>query len=254
MTVHRALIKAEIVERFEGHVKGKRPNPSGYNSAHDGWEGDWLTRQMGLTVNGNNEPDFKGFEMKKDSAKTTFGDWSPNEAQYLGRPPRMSRDEFLILFGAPNPLKNNRYSWSGSVFPKIGQINHFGQSLFVDSNKNIIANYQYSKDQRHMKHQLIPIEFQSESLILAKWFSNFLKEKLERKFNQLGWFKLVTNDDGIYTSIQFGGPINYEAFISLVLSGDIFLDCGMHQGNRRPYMTWRASKQIWSHLSEDISE
>ena len=79
-------IRSLIEETFEKNVRGLIPDLSGYNSNHDGAEGDWLTKKMGLSVNGNNEPDFMGFEMKKDSkGKTTFGDWSPDSALYKGR-------------------------------------------------------------------------------------------------------------------------------------------------------------------------
>ena len=68
MTTLRDEIKTEIRVRFYENVNGQFPCLDGYNKQHDGAEGDWLTKAMGLTVNGRNEPDFKGFEMKKDSA------------------------------------------------------------------------------------------------------------------------------------------------------------------------------------------
>ena len=83
MSSERNRIKREILEVFEKKVKGQKPDLSKFNKAHDGAEGDWLTKRMGLTVNGKNEPDFKGFEMKKNSVKTTFGDWQPNYAIYI---------------------------------------------------------------------------------------------------------------------------------------------------------------------------
>ena len=66
MADKRDQIKREILKIFNKNVKGKVPDLSKYNRSHDGAEGDWLTKAMGLTVNGKNEPDFKGFEMKKD--------------------------------------------------------------------------------------------------------------------------------------------------------------------------------------------
>ena len=61
----RESIKQEILRKFRQEVKGMAPDLREFNSRHDGAEGDWLTKRMGLTVNGKNEPDFKGFEMKK---------------------------------------------------------------------------------------------------------------------------------------------------------------------------------------------
>jgi hypothetical protein len=77
-----------------------------------------------------------------------------------------------------------------------------------------------------------------------------MKNKVESKFNQLGWFKCIKDNQGKYMSIQFGMPIDFNAFILLVDKGDIFLDCGMYVGNPRPYMTWRANKNIWNQLAE----
>ena len=253
----RDEIKSIIEARFLANVKGKEPDLSDYNRRHDGAEGDWLTRQMGLTVNGNNEPDFMGFEMKKDSAKTTFGDWSPDEALYKrisGQKALLSRDDFLKIFGSPksdtDPRKDGRYSWSGEVFPKVGKINKFGQSLEVSENGNIRALYSYEKDERTNKDVIIPEMFRKKRIQIALWSHETMKERVENKFNQLGWFKLVKNSQGKYSEIQYGHPINFEVFISMVRNGEIFCDCGMHQGNPRPYMTWRASHHIWDTLRE----
>ena len=137
MADKRDQIKREILKIFNKNVKGKVPDLSKYNRSHDGAEGDWLTKAMGLTVNGKNEPDFKGFEMKKDSAKTTFGDWSPNFTLYKkiknSPKPRLTRNEFLQIFGrkSPDPTgrKSGRFSWSGTVFPTVHSVNEYGQIM-----------------------------------------------------------------------------------------------------------------------------
>jgi len=46
----REAIKGEIERRFDEFVKGLEP-PSRGDNRHDGFEGDWLTRQMGLNSN-----------------------------------------------------------------------------------------------------------------------------------------------------------------------------------------------------------
>ena len=258
MSADRNAVRSMIEERFEKFVKGKVPDLAGYNKDHDGAEGDWLTKQMGLTVNGKNEPDFLGFEMKKDSSKTTFGDWSPDVAIYLrpkaGEKAKLTRSEFLKIFGTPklhsDPRKNGRYSWSGEVFPTVKNVNKFGQELRVDDSGDIKAIYSFKNDQRINKSEIVPEEFQIDELVLALWTSVRLRERLERKFNQLGWFKCLKDASGRYSELQFGKPINYETFIELVLTGDIFCDCGMHDGNPRPYMTWRANHKIWDLLAE----
>ena len=258
MSSHRDLIKRELLEVFEKNVKGKIPDLSQFNKKHDGREGDWLTIQMGLKVNGKNEPDYKGFEMKTDSPKTTFGDWSPTTAIYKkpekGTKPKLERDNFLTIFGHKHPdtegRKAGRYSWCTPIFPNSQEFNNQGQIIKVDNSSNVIAYYYYSKDKRLNKAKLVPVELQVDELILAKWDAKNLKSKLEKKFNKLGWFKCIKDKSGKYEKIQFGNPINFENFIKLVKTGDIFCDSGMYSQNSRPYMNWRASKNIWTSLAE----
>jgi len=258
MNQNREVTKSLIEERFEKYVKGLVPDLSNFNSNHDGAEGDWLTKKMGLTVNGRNEPDFNGFEMKKDSPKTTFGDWAPDKALYKserkGKKAELERSEFLRIFGTPKvhpePRKNGRHSWSGEVFPTVKGVNKYGQLMEVASSGDIKATYSFDLDKRDSKSKLVPERFKRGQVTLAEWGSEKLKLRLERKFNQLGWFKCLKDSNGAYSEIQFGKPINYENFLSLVKTGDVFCDCGMYDGNPRPYMTWRASHKIWDLLKE----
>jgi len=242
----REVVKAQIIDTFNRNVKGKIPDLSSLNKSHDGREGDWLTKQMGLKVNGLNEPDFLGFEMKKDSkGKTTFGDWGPDEAVYKGQNKIIDRDSFLQVFGAPNPNKNNRFSWSGRVFPNVHAFNYAGQKISVEK-KGVEVIYDPKFDTRKTK----PPSIFETKLSLALWKHESLQEKVESKFNQLGWFRCLKDRAGKYERIVFGAPINYEKFLDLFIIGSIFLDCGMHQGNARPYMTWRAKNDIWQQLEE----
>ena len=258
MSKDREAVRSLIEERFEKYVKGQKPDLTGYNSGHDGAEGDWLTKKMGLTVNGKNEPDFQGFEMKKDSPKTTFGDWSPDYALYLspkrGSKSALSRSEFLSIFGTPKehkePRKNGRHSWSGEVFPTVKGLNKYGQVMKVEKSGDIKALYFYESDQRPHKSTLVPKKYQVDNVVLAHWTGERLRLRLERKFNQLGWFKCLKDSNGYYSKLQFGRPINYEDFLKMVVSGDVFCDCGMYDGNARPYMTWRANHHIWDYLAE----
>jgi hypothetical protein len=154
----------------------------------------------------------------------------------------------MEFFGKPNMAKQGRLSWSGEPCPKITGFNSFGQRLFVDSENNIFAVYSFSNDARSHKSTLLPAAFQKESLILAKWNKESISRKLERKFNQNGWFKCIKNSSGIYTSIVFGKPISYENWILLVQEGTVFFDSGMYQGNFRPYSQWRANNSLWDRL------
>jgi hypothetical protein len=243
-------IKKEIIKLFNLKIKGKTPNLTGRNSRHDGGCGHWLEREMGLSPNGNNAPDFKGFEMKTGTrSKTTFGDWSAN--YYIYTDPAygaLGRSVFLKTFGKPNAEKDNRHSWSGSPVPKVNTINDFGQILVVDAKNNILAKYFFSKDKRPNKSKIVSSSMQVDDLVIARWDQASISEKLERKFNQDGWFKCNIDSDGRYSSIVFGARLSFECWIEFVKSGDVFFDSGMYDGNLRPYSQWRASNVFWDGL------
>ncbi len=92
---------------------------------------------------------------------------------------------------------------------------------------------------------------QVDNLIIAKWYSQSLQVKLERKFNQNGWFTCTKNLMGAYETISFGSPMNYVSWIQLFKDGIVFFDSGMYQGNVRPYSQWRASTGFWHSLITD---
>lgn len=241
--------KQKIIQLFEKNVKGKKPDLSNYTAKHDGKEGHWLEGLMGVKPNADNKPDLYGYEMKKYTPmKTTFGDWSANSYIFKDKSYGITRDDFLKIFGKPNVKKNGRFSWSGEPCPTIKKYNSFGQKLFVDKDKNIIAKYSYSKDKRLNKQKVVPKIMQKEDLILAFWNADSMKKKVEDKFNVKGWFKCQKNAEGVYDEIVFGDPITFDRWIKDVESGDIFFDSGMYQGNFRPYSQWRAVNNYWNKL------
>ena len=251
----------KIINLFQENVLGKKFNSKDFNEAHDGKEGHWLEHQMGIKPNSDNSADLYGYEMKKHTtSKTTFGDWSPDISLWGKNKPyeeigKLNRDEeFLVFFGKPNKKKGNRYSWSGEPAPKINIYNNFGQILGVDEDKNICAKYSYSKDMRSNKDQILPQQFRREDFILAKWSKEKIKKNLEKKFNQLGWFKCYKNKSGVYYKISFGLPINYDTWINLVEDGIVFFDSGMYAGNKRPYSQWRANNTFWESIVVKTSE
>ena len=257
--------KQKLIDLFNKNVRGKKPDISNYSLKHDGKVGNWLEKQFGKNPDNDNKADFFGYELKNETrSKTTFGDWSANyyifkDANYAyifkNLPDNYSsQDKFCELFGLPN--KDNRYSWSGLSCPQIDSYNICGQTLRVCSNYDIIVLYSYSVDKRPNKHIIIPIELRQDNLIIAKWFgiqspdsnkrNKSLKQKLEDKFNDKGWFTCKTRADGRYEKICFGKPINYNSWIELVKSGVVFFDSGMYQGNKRPYSMWRANNSFWN--------
>lgn len=241
-------IKKEIIERFRNNVMGKKADTKSYNQKHDGKAGHWLEKQMGIDPNGENAADLFGYEMKNQTkSKTTFGDWSANDYIYKNKEYDISRDEFIMIFGQFNSEKD-RYSWSGKPVPKIGKFNDFGQRLVIDEDKNIIAQYSYSEDKRDEKSEIVPTAMQVENLIIAKWSSSgkkSLREKVENKFDQEGFFICKKDSNGVYESIQFGEPMNFDSFIDGVKNGDIYFDPALNQGNPRPYSQWRANNTFW---------
>jgi hypothetical protein len=154
----KILTKEQIILLFKKNIKGKKYKNN--KNKHDGKEGQWLEKLMNLKPNSNNSPDIGGYEMKKDSKKISFGDWS---GEYLFSKKRefidkinndkiiMSKEQFIKFFGNKNEKKPERYSWSGSCVPKYGRWNNCGQMLKIDKNKNILAIYSYKNDKREHK-------------------------------------------------------------------------------------------------------
>lgn len=268
---HRQAVKEHIKQTFERNIRGREPNLSSTKAQHDGWRGHWLQEQFGLIADAKNAPDLNGFELKNDtSGVTTFGDWSADEYIFFShsvcqrnplvsaRCPKcsnaqLSRTEFLHIFGTPNPAKQNRHSWSGSVCPKVNGINQYGQILTVYPDGTIKAEYNYNNDQRPDKHSVVPLALQKEGVVLATWKSASLKKKLENKFKEHGWFKCMqeSRGRGKYVGIVFGGPIEFEDWVEQVRLGNVYFDSGMFEGNSRPYSQWRARNTFWTQLIEE---
>lgn len=263
--------KERLIEIFRQNVKGKYPDVSNKNQKHDGKYGHWLEEQFNISANSNNGADILGYELKNQTtSKTSFGDWSAN--YYIFNSNQYNeifnlerkidnRNKFLEIFGKLNKEKNNRYSWSGEPCPKIIGYNTFGQKLVIDSNNNILAIYSYSEDKRLNKADIVPDILKKENLVLAAWYGNelpkdcsftkrekCLKDKVENKFNQLGWFTCKQDEDGKYIKICFGKPINFQTWIDLVKQGKIYFDSGMYNQNKRPYSEWRADNKLWDSL------
>tara|TARA_Y100001934_G_C12114381_1_gene660069 strand:+ start:129 stop:893 length:765 start_codon:yes stop_codon:yes gene_type:complete len=244
-------IREKIIDRFMKNVYGKIPDTTGSNERHDGKEGHWLEKKMGVEPNASNTADLFGYEMKNDTMmKTTFGDWSPNYWIFRDSQYDMTREDFLRIFGKANKHKGGRLSWSGEPVPKINGTNSFGVKTVIDESNNISFVYSYQNDTREEKAEKVPEKLRQGEIIIAKWNAegkNSLREKLERKFNQSGWFKCKIGQRG-YEEIVFGGPMNFETFMKHVKTGEIFFDSGMYEGNSRNYCQWRAQNSFWDSL------
>ena len=261
----RALALLRIKELFDSNVRGKFPSLSDSSKSHDGSDGHWLQVQFELEADNKNAPDIFGFELKNGTkTKTTFGDWTADEYVFFSHQAckssaakaarcskcsnsKISRDEFFQIFATPNPKKNNRLSWSGEVFPKVGKVNKFGQVLTVQSDGEVRAEYSFEEDQRLDKNRIVPADFRNGRHILGRWKAATLQSRLEEKFKVNGWIKCVRSQNGAgpYSELWVGAPIRFEDWIASVKNGEVYLDSGMYQGNNRPYQSWRANNNYW---------
>lgn len=266
--------KEQLIEIFHERVKGRTPDVSSANARHDGRRGHWLERQFGVAANGDNSADILGYELKNEttSNKTTFGDWSPNYFIFKdpaffdcfdGQRAPERQDSFVRIFGKRNIEKGGRYSWSGQPIPKINRYNDFGEILLIESNEDIVILYSFTEDKRPDKYQVVPVRLQVDNLEIARWFGKqlplgargkTLREKLEDKFDQNGWFTCKTNANGVYDKICFGSPVNYDKWLELVKEGIVYFDSGMYETNSRPYCQWRANNSYWDSLIYEIYE
>ena len=132
--------------------------------------------------------------------------------------------------------------------------------MTIDESLNIKISYDFSKDNRNNKYEIIPDEFRLNNLILAKWYGyeknnesnkTALETKINKKFNQKGWFKCVMKNN-VYKKIVFGKSMNFISWIKYLSSGDIFFDSGMYQGNDRPYSMWRSNNDFWEKLITEV--
>ena len=252
--------KEQIVELFNQKVKGKDICLDEQNSNHCGKEGHWLETQMGIKHNSKNEPDLYGYEMKKSSPKTTLGDFSASEYAFSKKNKRNSinslnnwtddnkleRNNFIKIFGNPNPAKNNRYSWSGSCVPTYNKWNSNGQILTIDENNDIVIIYSFSNDTRLIKEEF-PSFLKNDNIVIALWKSEKMKPHIDNKFNKKGFF-ICKKIGATYEKICFGSPFNFEYFIEGIKTHKIIFDSGMYDGNSRNYSQFRGRPSFWDEL------
>jgi|DEB0MinimDraft_4_1074332.scaffolds.fasta_scaffold31344_2 hypothetical protein len=252
--------KQYIIDLFNNKVKGIEVCLKNQNTNHCGKEGHWLESQMGIKHNSSNEPDIKGYEMKKASKKTTLGDFSASEYAFSGKNKRehinilnnwndsemtISRSDFIKWFGNPNVKKNNRYSWSGSCVPVYGKWNNNGQTISINKDKDIIIYYSFSQDSRSKKNEF-PCYLKKDNVVIAIWKSEKMKPHIDNKFNKKGFF-ICKKKGKTYQSICFGKAFNFDYFIECIKNKKIIFDSGMYDGNLRNYSQFRGSF-FWNEL------
>lgn len=253
--------KEDIIIKFLKNVKNVKIILDNKNEMHSGKEGHWLEKQMGIQYNNRNEPDINGYEMKKDSNKITFGDFSASEYLFSKKKPTIieinkwndikviiTRNEYIHYFGSENPLKNNRYSWSGTCVPKYNKWNNFGQNLLFNENNDICIYYSYSKDKRDDIKINFPKYLQKDNILIALWKKEKIEQHINRKFNNKGFFICKKIND-TYQKICFGKPFDYTVFIEGIKNNIIIFDSGMYEGNSRNYSQFRSSNSnFWNKM------
>jgi len=266
--------KQVIINLFNNNVKGMSINTvNGVNSVnsvnkiqpsikHCGKEGHWLEKAMGIKHNSNNLPDIYGYEMKSFSSKViSLGDFSASEYAFSAKRDYinninnwnytkhvMIRSDFIRYFGTPNPLKNNRYSWSGKCVPIYNSWNVYGQILTVNENNDIVIRYSHTKDTRSHK-ETFPDYLKENEIVIAWWKEEKLRNHINNKFDVNGFF-LCKKVNNVYDKICFGKKFDYQHFIGCVKTGKIKFDSGMYIGNNRNYSHFRGSV-FWDELIED---
>ena len=252
--------KRQIIKKFEESVKGKKQEiTKGANSKHNGAKGHHLEELFNIKHNAGNNPDLLGFEMKDDTqSRMSFGDWSAN--YYIFNDPdyfnvfndknkKDRKNKFCRIFGSYKE-SSKRFSWSGTSAPKYEKYNEVGQKMIIDD-LDIKVIYNFQEDRRKDKGNIVPTIFQKNYLEIAIWFGyefekckkysgKPMKNKINDKFNNYGFFIVKTDKDGYYSDIVFGDPIDYNKFLNLIREGVIFFDPGMYDGNNvRMYQQWR---------------
>lgn len=253
--------KLDIIELFRKNIKEKKIELENYNNKHDGKEGHLLEKQMNIIHNSKNEPDINGYEMKKDSKKITFGDFSASEylfskdKKYINEKNEwdnnlvnITKDQFIKFFGTQKPLKHNRYSWSGNCIPTYNNWNTCGQKLTITNENDICIFYSYSKDKRDDIKIKFPNYLKKENILIVIWKNNKMRDHINNKFNNKGFFIIKKKLD-IYNKICFGKPFNYDTFIDGIKKLIIIFDSGMYVGNNRNYSQFRSSNsKFWDNL------
>jgi len=243
--------KKKIIELFRNNVLGKIYSEEENKNNHDGGEGHWLEKLMGIQHNSKTEPDIFGYEMKsKTASKTSFGDWCPdiddngNKLEIKWWNEDNKKTNFMKQYGGYNKEKE-RWSWANPI--KNNSYNKFGQKFIIDDIGIFVVynkNYDKSYDTRDIKDN-------NEDKKLFGWSHKEMNRKVTSKFGNKWYFRPLKSKDGTYIGLQFGNPISYDEFIDNVKSNDIFFDPGTYVGNSRPYMQWRAENKWFDKREEN---
>jgi hypothetical protein len=121
-----------------------------------------------------------------------------------------------------------------------------GQCLQVDDSNNINILYNYNEDKRIDKSTRVSKFYHNEkNHIIGTWKVETLKKTIEDKFNKNGFFICKKNKYGVYNTIHFGNPINFNYWIECFKKKNIYYD-GYSKLKGRWRGVFRAKIQWWN--------
>ena len=200
---------------------------------HDGAGGHFLEDVLGISHNSNNKPDLYGWELKNFSKKQKKMSFVDKTADWYKYP---NIDEHCKLFGL---LKINKISWSGSCCPSYYEEWSTAGQIIRVNNKDFEIYYNYEKDKRPNKNNIIYNEaLKNGDIIIVRWSHKSMNNAIDNKFNVNGIIAININN---LQDIHVYNPFNYNYFLEAFKKKEIIFDSGMKIGNSRRYSTWRTS-------------
>ena len=183
--------KNEIIRIWGENVKGKQLDTSSKTKNHCGKEGHCLEEAMGIKPNGKNEPDLLGYEMKKESNKISFGDWSAEE--YL-----FTKDKKITSKMYQNELKKYGLKTTGS------------KKILKERFENYCNENNIEYNHPSSREKLKKLNHGKDINITRKQFIEIFGTQNEKKNNRYSWSgKCFPN---VYNYNDFGQKIfiNYN--------------------------------------------
>jgi hypothetical protein len=234
--------KQNIINNFNNNVKGVEICLDGQNMKHNGKEGHWLEKRMGIKPNAKNEADINGYEAKTGDLVTTFIDKAPTymylNENVLPKRNKHLKKQFWDKYGS---LKESDQVTIGGW--SVHKYNKCGQKMIVDEDNNVSILYDYEQDTRENKSLL---GLNTLPHIIMKWDAKILSTTIENKFNKKGFFKCI-KEDNKFIKICFGKKITFDFWINELKKGIIYHD-GYSKVDGRARHVFRAKNNFWDNL------
>lgn len=244
----RDIVRGELEVMFDARLRGIRyqdVRPT-ILKRHNGEEGHFVEHTFGMKPNSRVTADYKGFEIKIVSPKTSILDkiadeylFSQNGAPTLAKinGPRhlyIDKNHFIRTFGMPNTAKGERFAWSGRATPTYNAWNRCGQTLAVcPISNNFYVVYSYHQDRRTFARDCVPDVFKEGYIAIATWYAGVMRERIDGKWNVHGFCMPVKSPSGVYQRLAFGRPFGFEHFVRSFKQGAIRFDSGLVENSAK---------------------